>query len=214
MLRRLFFRGTINEGWKNWMIAIVLVVMSLGHIQQANAQNIVVDALRNPNEVVGTRYDNLTLDPNKSIKENWIKIDDFLHVHSENIYTDFIVVRGHYVGNHNNSYDFPIGRIRVKDNEVNRSAKKQIIDILTKLYSHSLDRKFQVSYKKYVSVKVGNSYFYSLLSSSLLYKKIHYKVAEEVFFLRRKTPIIKINTPINPSTQWLMMMGDLIKNNI
>lgn len=179
MLRRLFFRGTINEGWKNWMIAIVLVVMSLGHIQQANAQNIVVDALRNPNEVVGTRYDNLTLDPNKSIKENWIKIDDFLHVHSENIYTDFIVVRGHYVGNHNNSYDFPIGRIRVKDNEVNRSAKKQIIDILTKLYSCSLNKEFQANSEEYDSVKVDGDIFYYLYTDSPLYKKIKEFVHEE-----------------------------------
>ena len=75
---RLFFRGTINEGWKNWMMAIVLAVMSLGHIQQANAQNVVVDALRNPNEVVGTRYDDLTLDPNISIKKNYSRIKSLL----------------------------------------------------------------------------------------------------------------------------------------
>ena len=170
MFIKLFFRGTINEGWKNWMMAIVLAVMSLGHIQQANAQNVVVD------EIVTTKYDSLTLDPNKSIKENCKEIDNFLYLHSENIYTDFIAVRGHYVGYSNNSYDFPIGTIRD-----DLSVREQVIDVLTNLYSHSLDINFpQVSTEEYDFIKVGNSYFYSLLSSSLLYKKIHDKVVKEI----------------------------------
>lgn len=177
MFIKLFFRGTINEGWKNWMMAIVLVVMSLGHIQQANAQNVVVD------EILRTKYDSLTLDPNISITKNCIKIDLCVFSHKQNIYAQYIVVRGHYVGNHNNSYDFPIGTIRVKDknNKEYISVKEQIIGILMNLYSHSLDKKFQVSSKEYDFVKVGNSYFYSLLSSSPLYKRIHDKVVDEFF---------------------------------
>ena len=171
MFIKLFFRGTISKGWKSWMMAIVLAVMSLGHIQQANAQNVVV------NEIVTTKYDSLTLDPNKSIKENCKEIDNFMYLHSENIYTDFVAVRGHYVGYRNNSYDFPIGTINDKGK---KSVKEQIINVLTNLYSHSLDINFpQVSTEEYDFIKVGNSYFYSLLSSSLLYKKIHDKVVKE-----------------------------------
>ena len=176
MFIKLFFRGTdetftkpLNEGRKNWMMAIVLAIMSLGYIQQANAQNVVVD------EILRTKYDSITLDPNKSIKENCKEIDDFLYLHSENIYTDFIAVRGHYVGYRNNSYDFPIGTIRD-----DLSVREQVIDVLTNLYSHSLDINFpQVSTEEYDFIKVDNSYFYSLLSSSLLYKKIHDKVVKE-----------------------------------
>lgn len=183
---KLFFRGTdkmfsksINEGWKNWMMAIVLVVMSLGHIQQANAQNIVLDDL--PKEVVGTKCDSITLDPNISIKENSCKIDSLLDLDRENNYARYIIkVRGHYVGNHNNSYDLPIGRIHFKYTDIEHCiVDEQIIDILTKLYSCSLNKEFQVNSEEYDSVKVDGGIFYYLYTDSPLYEKIKNFVYEE-----------------------------------
>lgn len=187
MLRRLFFRGTINEGWKNWMIAIVLVVMSLGHIQQINAQNVVVDALRNPNEVVGTRYDNLTLDPNKSIKENYAKIDSLMSLHRENNYAQyFIMVEGHYTYPYGKYifHNFHIGMIFVKDkdNEEYGSVSQQIVNILTGLYSYSLGKKFPVQDELsecHIVTEVDCTFFYCLSSFSPLHDKIYDKVVEE-----------------------------------
>ena len=184
---KLFFRGTekmfsksINEGWKNWMLAIVLVVMSLGNIQQANAQNVVVDALRNPNEVVGTRYDDLTLDPNISIKENYSRIESLLSLHKENNHTEYVItVEGHYVYGKHLSYNYPVGIIFVKDKGLHYTLSEQIIYILTRLYAHSLGKKFQRS-ECFMVTKVNCTYFYRLRSDSPLYKKIQDKIVKEI----------------------------------
>lgn len=144
---KVFVKQVINKGLKNLMMAITLGAMSLGHVQQANAQNIVVDDLKNPNEVVGTKYDNLILNPNTSIKENYAKIDSLMSLHRENNYAKYIIwVIGHYVGDHKNSYDFHVGRICVKgkNNEEYHTISEQIVDALTELYSHSLDNEFKV----------------------------------------------------------------------
>lgn len=190
MFIKLFFRGTINEGWKNWMMAIVLAVMSLGHIQQANAQNVVVDALRNPNEVVGTRYDDLTLDPNKSIKENYAKIDSLMSLHREKNYAQyFIMVEGHYTYGKYKFHNFHIGMIFVKDkdNEEYDSVNQQIVNILTGLYSYSLGKKFPVQDELsecHIVTEVDCEFFYSLSSMSPLHDKIYDKVVETINEIR------------------------------
>lgn len=187
MFIKLFFRGTdetftkpLNEGRKNWMMAIVLAIMPLGNIQQVNAQNVVVEAL--PKEVVGTKCDSITLDPNISIKENSRKIDSLLDLHRKNNYATYsIKVRGHYVGNHNNSYDLPIGKIHVKYSYLKSYPiiDEEIIDILTKLYSCSLNKEFQVNSEEYDSVKVDGGIFYYLYTDSPLYEKIKKIVDKE-----------------------------------
>ena len=185
MLMKLFFRGTekmfsksINEGWKNWMLAIVLVVISLGHIQQANAQNVVVD------EILRTKYDSITLDPNKPIKENYSIIKSLLSLHKENNHTEYVItVEGHYVYGKHLSYNYPVGIIFVKDKDLHYTLSEQIIYILTRLYAHSLGKKFQVKNKRseyFIVKKVNWTFFYRLRSDSPLYKKIQDKVVEEI----------------------------------
>lgn len=182
---KLFFRGTekmfsksINEGWKNWMLAIVLVVISLGHIQQANAQNVVVD------EILRTKYDSITLDPNKPIKENYSIIKSLLSLHKENNHTEYVItVEGHYVYGKHLSYNYPVGIIFVKDKDLHYTLSEQIIYILTRLYAHSLGKKFQVKNKRseyFIVKKVNWTFFYRLRSDSPLYKKIQDKVVEEI----------------------------------
>lgn len=205
MLMRLFFRGTINEGWKNWMMAIVLVVMSLGNIQQANAQNVVVDDLKNPKEVVKIKYDSVMLDPNEPIGGNVSKIENLLYLHGNNNYVKYITkVKGYYLdGNRENYYDFPIGTIYDDDNLFNdcpiprakdEFISREIIDILTNLYSHSLGEKFQVNSEEYDSLVVDAGIFYYLLPSSSLYEKIHDKVEEEINEIRHTGfPKLRLN---------------------
>ena len=171
---KVFIKQVINKGWKNLVMTIALGAILLGHVQQANAQNIVVD------EIAETKYDSLTLDPNISIIENYSKICHLVSLRRMNEYAkNFIVVKGHYVGNHNNSYDFLIGKIYIdrhnyyKVGDINLG---DIIDVLSNLYSHSLDKKFQVASYECDSIKVGNGYFYSLYLDSNLYKKINDRV--------------------------------------
>ena len=64
---------TLNEGWKNWAAAGALGAATLfGNPQKADAQNRVVDSFKTPTEMSQQKHvDNMTLNPNKSIMENY-----------------------------------------------------------------------------------------------------------------------------------------------
>ncbi len=152
-------KGVVNEGWKNWAMAGALGAATMfGNPQSANAQNCVVDDLNDPNEVVGKKIDRLILDPNKSIKENYAKIDSLMSLHKENQQAEYtILIEGHYTNKRNESYDWNVGMIQVKgkNNEQYRTISGQIIEALTELYSNSLDESFHVTSDQYTAMSVN-----------------------------------------------------------
>ena len=122
-----------------------------------NAQNSVVDGFKS-NEPSGEKYDHLLLDPNKSIKENYAKIDSLMSLHKEKNFAKYtIMIEGHYTNKWGDFYDFHIGMIQVKgkDNEYYRTISGQIIEALTNLYSRSLDTRFDVEYGEYHTLSVN-----------------------------------------------------------
>lgn len=136
------------------------------------------------NEEVETEFHYLLLDPNISIKENYSRIESLLSLHKENNHTEYVItVEGHYVYGKHLSYNYPVGIIFVKDKGLHYTLSEQIIYILTRLYAHSLGKKFQVKNKRseyFIVKKVNYTFFYRLRSYSPLYKKIHDKVVEEI----------------------------------
>lgn len=136
------------------------------------------------NEKVETEFHYLLLDPNISIKENYSRIKSLLSLHKENNYAEYcITVEGHYVYGKHVSYDYPVGIIFVKSKGLHYTLSEQIIYVLTRLYAHSLGKKFQVQDERSectIVTKVNHRYFYRLLLGSPLYKKIHNKVVEEI----------------------------------
>ena len=129
---------------KNLWIIVCLMTMTVS----ANAQNSIVDEFKT-NEPSGKKFDNLILDPNKTIKENYAKIDSLMSLHKEKNFAEYtIMIDGHYTSKWNSSsyYDHHIGMIRVKgkNNEYYRTISGQIIEALTELYSNSLDTRFDV----------------------------------------------------------------------
>lgn len=135
------------------------------------------------NEEVEMKFDNLMLDSNISIKENYSKIKSLLSLYKKNNYAEYcITVEGHYVYGKHVSYDYPVGII-VKGNDLHYTLSEQIIYVLTRLYAHSLGKKFQVQDERSecaIATKVNCEFFYRLRSDSPLYKKIHNKVVEEI----------------------------------
>ena len=136
------------------------------------------------NEEVETEFHYLLLDPNISIKENYSRIKSLLSLHKENNHTEYVItVEGHYVYGKHLSYNYPVGIIFVKDKGLHYTLSEQIIYILTRLYTHSLGKKFQVKNKRseyFIVKKVNYKFFYRLRSDLPLYKKIHNKVVEEI----------------------------------
>lgn len=136
------------------------------------------------NEKVETKFDTLILDPNISIKQNYSKIKNLLSLYKENNYTEYVItVEGHYVYGKHVSYDYPIGIIYVNDKDLPCTLSEQIIYNLTRLYAHSLGKKFQVQDEGsecFIVKSVNCTYFYRLRSDSPLYKKIQDKVVEEI----------------------------------
>ena len=127
-----------------------IIVCFMTMIVSANAQNSIVDEFKT-NEPSGEKFDNLILDPNKTIKENYAKIDSLMSLHKEKNFAKYtIMIDGHYTSKWNSSsyYDHHIGMIRVKgkNNEYYRTISGQIIEALTELYSNSLDTRFDVDF--------------------------------------------------------------------
>lgn len=135
------------------------------------------------NEEVEMKFDNLMLDSNISIKENYSKIKSLLSLYKKNNYAEYcITVEGHYVYGKHVSYDYPVGII-VKGNDLHYTLSEQIIYVLTRLYAHSLGKRFKIQNKLmdcFIVTKVNRRNFYRLLLESPLYKKIHDKVVEEI----------------------------------
>lgn len=136
------------------------------------------------NEEVEREFDDLMLDPNTSIKENYSRIENLLSLHKENNYAKYaIIVDGHYVYGKHASYDYTVGIIIVKCKDFPYTLSEQIIDVLTELYTHSLSKKFKVEdewSECTIVTKVNHRYFYRLLLGSPLYKKIQDKVVKEI----------------------------------
>ena len=136
------------------------------------------------NEKVETEFHYLLLDPNISIKENYSRIKSLLSLHKKNNHTEYVItVEGHYVYGKDLSYNYPVGIIFVKDKGLHFTLSEQIIYILTRLYAHSLGKKFKVKVERsefFTVKKVNCTFFYRLRSDSPLYKKIHDKVVKEL----------------------------------
>ena len=132
------------------------------------------------NEKIETEFHYLLLDPNISIKENYSKIKSLLSLHKKNNHTEYVItVEGHYVYGKHASYNYPVGIIFVKSKGLHYTLSEQIIYILTRLYAHSLGKKFQRS-ECFMVTKVNWTFFYRLRSDSPLYKKIQDKVVEKI----------------------------------
>ena len=187
----------------------VTMFVCLMAIVSAMGQNNVVDEFTNVKEK-GEKYESLLLDPNESIEDNFKKISDLMSLHKEKDYLEYyIMAEAVYSNAKGDTYEWPVGIIRVKgkDNEEYRTISGQIIETLTELYAHSLDKPFNVSSSEYhsmsvnpkkVKVETGRTYksqdgkvikeyaektirtntLYCLYSTSPLYGKIYYKVIE------------------------------------
>ena len=139
---------------KKFFMAIVCLMTM---VISANAQNSVVDDFAT-NEPTGKKYDELLLDPQKSIKENYEVIKNLMSLHRENNYAEYIImVEGHYVNKYNSTYNWSVGMIEVKgkDNERYRTISGQIIYVLAQLYSYSLDEPFKVESRDYFTMQVN-----------------------------------------------------------
>lgn len=204
----------INEGWKNWAMAGALGAASMfGNPQTADAQNYVFNSLKDPNEVTGEKFDELLLDANKPIKYNFDLIKQRMSLHREKNYARYIIwCKGRYTNKKGEaSKDVSVDMIQIKgtDNERFRTIEGQIIHTLTKLYTQSLDDKFDVSpdefqgdvggadYKEvelpvftirtnygvsggiYRKERVSKHRIYALSEHSPTWRKIYNKVIEE-----------------------------------
>ena len=136
------------------------------------------------NKEVETEFDDLMLDSNISIKKNYSRIENLLSLHKENNYKEYIItVEGHYVYGKHISYDYPIGILYVNGKDLPCTLSEQIIYVLTRLYAHSLGKKFKVKDELsecFLVKKVNCEFFYRLLLGSPLYKKIQDKVVKEI----------------------------------
>ena len=185
-----------------WFIVCLMTM-----VVSANAQNSVVDEFTT-NEPTKTGYDHLMLNPQRSIKENYAKIDSLMSLHKENGYAKYyIMIHGDYgIG----SWVIGMITIKVKDYERIRPIKKDIIEALVNLYTHSIGKKFNIPSDEYSSILINQTtrkketgrtfksqngiitkeyvevldefsgdYLYWVHQSSPLYKKIYNKVIEE-----------------------------------
>ena len=198
---------------KKFILSMIALLMAFS--MTVNAQNSIVDVLKETNKIDKSCDESVmkfvTLDPNKSITENYGKIDSLMSLHEEKNFAKYIIeVEGHYTSKLGGYYDAYLGIIRVKgkNNEYYRTISGQIIYVLTELYSHSLDTRFDVEFleqssigvnseiikvptgktfksndgkvtKEYVEKKSYCNVLYYLISTSSLYKKIYNKVIEE-----------------------------------
>ena len=140
---------------RKWFMAIVCLMTM---VLSVNAQNAVVDEFTTSNEPTERKFDYLLLDPNKSIVENYAKIDSLMSLHKERNYAEYtIMVEGHYTNKRGDFYDWHVGTIQVKgkDNEYYITISGQIIKALTELYSHSLDTRFNVEWREYNALTVN-----------------------------------------------------------
>lgn len=134
-----------------------LIVCLMTMVVSANAQNAIVDEFKT-NEPTKKGYEYLLLDPNKSISENYAKIDSLMKLHKEISYAEYIIMpHGYYTNKRGDAYKWPIGIIKVKgkDNERYRTISGQIINVLTDLYSYSLDTPFNVESDNYHTMSVN-----------------------------------------------------------
>lgn len=202
---------TLNEDWKNWAAAGALGAATLfGNPQKADAQNRVVDSFKTPTEMSQQKHvDNMTLNPNKSIVENYRYIQQKITQNSG--YGNFSInVDGFYKSKVNNyTCNWSLGTINVSINKnENKKLNAEIIKVLTELYAHSLDEQFDVDSDDYNTVDlnekrvklpsgrvykhsdgsssdeyVPKTYYlntlYCLFPTSALYKQIYNKVIEE-----------------------------------
>jgi len=131
-----------------------------------NAQNCVVDKFTERNSDI-SKIDILILDPNKTIKENYKKIIELLALHKENEYGKYtVIVKGHYISKKDsNDYYNEIICLKRIIKPFGGLSICEIINILTKLYSYSLDEPFKaecsstrvnlVSVGKKINVETG-----------------------------------------------------------
>ena len=181
-------RQDINEGWKNWAMAGALGAATMfGNPQAANAQNPVVDGLRNPKEVVGTKYQELALDPNKPIKYNYDIIKRLISLHLDKKYADYhICPYGIYKTEDGKTFRHSLNMIHIKGkgNEEFRTVSGQIIEALTKLYT-TASVPFKVPSSDCwngLNIDPGRSgkyKIYFLPDHSPLYRKVYQEVLKE-----------------------------------
>ena len=117
-----------------------------------NGQNAVFDEIIEQKPTKG--YGQLTLSPQKSIKENYEIIKDLISQHKERDFDEYAIeVNGHYTNSNNEYYDTNIGFINIKGEtflvkgdkiieNVNKfTISDDIVNVLTELYSRSLGYK-------------------------------------------------------------------------
>lgn len=136
---------------------LFIIVCLMAMVVSVNAQNGVADEFTT-NDSSSELIDNLVLNPQKSIKENYEVIKNLMDLHKEKDYKEYsIMVKGHYTNKNGDFYESNLGFIRVKekDNERFRTISGQIIYVLAQLYSNSLDERFNVGSEYYDSRQVN-----------------------------------------------------------
>ena len=140
---------------KNVFTIISLLMLT---IFSSMAQNSVVDKFTDATQPRGSEYRDIVLYPNKSIKENYAKIQSLMDLHEERKYAEYtIVVQGYYTskkGKYLADYIYFI-KIKGKDNERFYTVSGQIIKALTELYAQSLDEPFNCGWSEYFSLGVN-----------------------------------------------------------
>lgn len=160
-----------------WMIVCFMTMVT-----SANAQNIIVDEFKadKPSE---KKRDILLLSPNESIKKNYTKIDSLMSLHREKNYAEYIiVVQGHYTNKSGDFYDRLIGMIHVKlrDGDIYyHTINEEIKEVLTTLYSYSLDECFNVEFDEYYASFVNEEQIKVKVETGRTFKCSDGKVTKE-----------------------------------
>lgn len=134
---------------KNVFTIISLLMLT---IFSSMAQNSVVDKFTDATQPRGSKHAHIVLYPNKSIKENYAKIQSLMDLHEERKYAEYtIVVQGYYTSKKGKYLDDCMYFINIKgkDNERFYTVSGQIIRALVELYAQSLDVPFNCDRSDY-----------------------------------------------------------------
>ena len=140
---------------KNVFTIISILMLT---IFSSMAQNSVVDKFTDATQPRGSEFRDIVLYPNKSIKENYAKIQSLMDLHEERKYAEYtIVVQGYYTSKKGKYLDEFVESIHIKgeDNERFYTVSGQIIRALTKLYAQSLDEPFNCNSSDYFYLAVN-----------------------------------------------------------
>lgn len=182
------------------MKKILFILVCMFAAINVNGQNAVFDEIieQEQKNQPTKGYGQLTLSPQKSIKENYEIINDLISQHKERDFDEYTIrVDGHYTNSNNEYYDTHIGLINIKGERIFLFEKiivdkftisNDIVNVLTELYSNTLGESFHYKGINFRTVKVKgdktNKFpydsFYTLTRTSKIREKMCNKVKLEL----------------------------------